>query len=617
MIGVAPLQAAPTVQRVILVATVLVTLLLGITLERHTGRRPVAHLRRRLLFGLPLGTLTASVFVVTIYLFLQGGWEHWYNPVVVPFRAWSYLEPLGMVTAAFGHASPSHLIGNLVGTLTLAPLAEYAWGHYPRERGTHLFGDRQSNPFARAFLTFPAAVVAVGVATSLFALGPVIGFSGVVFAFAGFALVYYPLGTVVALAAGSLVRLGYRALREPTLVASGRSAYITPWWADIAIQGHALGLLIGVLLAGALARQRGEGLPRPRRLLIGALLVGVGQNLWAVYWFRGGGEYVLFRAVGLALVFLLALIVAGLSAGGDETASDEAGEIESQVSGPVATPARADGGGGGDDDDDTDNRQDGSSAAGDDTDEKSERSDTSGDGLFDDALGFQPRAVALVSILLVVAVLSGVAVPTNLFAVGEEELPGEPVEVRGYSVTYAEDVENGMVSVVDAQAFGLSTNVDTSGVIVRNPSKNVWTTAVTKGRLAFGGRQTIVVGGVGWRATVTVTRDGYNTVGGPTAYRVTLGHDGDSRVAFVSDPARAEPRIDGWNVSVEATETTFRLNLSDGNRSVTAPVPGANETVTAGGVRFVRDGTAIYAVAGGPEERTLVKVVTEETYRGN
>lgn len=605
MLGAAPLQAAPTVQRAILVAAVLVTLLLGATLERRAGHRPVAHLRQRLLLGLPLGTLTASGFVVAVYLSLQGGWAHWYNPVVVPFRAWSYFAPVGMVTAAFGHGSPSHLIGNLIGTLTLAPLAEYAWGHYPRERGTHLFGDLQSNPYARAFLLFPGAVVAVGVATALFALGPVIGFSGVVFAFAGFALVYYPIGTVAALTAGSLVRLGYRALRDPMLVASGRSAYITPWWADIAVQGHALGLLLGVLLAGGLARQRGTGLPRPRRLLIGALLVGVGENLWAVYWFRGGGEYVLFRAVGLSLVFLLALIVAGLSAGGDEDDSD----VKSRAGRLVPTPMRADGGGADGDDDADESGVDGADDDG--------AADADDDGLFDDALGFQPQAMALVSILLVVAVLAGVAVPTNLFAVGDEKLPGDPVEVRGYTVTYAENVENGMVSVVDAEAFGLSTSVNTSGVIVRNPSKNVWTTAVSKGRLTFGGRQTVVVGGIGWRETVTVTREGYSAVGGPTAYRVQLTHDGDSRVAFVSGAARAEPRIAGWNISVEATETAFRLNLSNGNRSVTAPIPGKNETTRAGGVRFLRDGNAIYAVAGDSGNETLVKVVTKETYRGN
>ncbi|MFB6177122.1 MAG: rhomboid family intramembrane serine protease [Halobaculum sp.] len=608
-----PLQSEATVQRAVLVAAVLVTLLLGATLERRAGRRPVAHLRQRLLLGIPWGTLTASLFVVVVYLFLQGGWAHWYNPVVVPFRAWSYLAPVGMVTAAFGHVGPGHLIGNLVGTLTLAPLAEYAWGHYPRERGTHLFGDLRSNPYARAFLLFPVTVVLVGLGTAWFALGPVIGFSGVVFAFAGFALVYYPIGTVAALTAGSLVRLGYRALREPTLVASGRPAYITPWWADIAIQGHALGLLIGVLLAGALARRRGSGLPRPRRLLIGALLVGVGQNLWAVYWFRGGGEYVLFRAVGLALVFLLALIVAGLSAGGEEDDGEE-GDVNSHASRLVPTPTRADGG----EQSAGATENDGGESEDDDTEADGETPfDASDDGLLDDALGFQPRAMALVSILLVVAVLAGIAVPTNLFAVGDEELPGDPVEVRGYTVTYAENVENGMVSVVDAEAFGLSTSVNTSGVIVRNPSKNVWTTAVSKGRLAFGGRQTVVVGGIGWRETVTVVRDGYSAVGGPTAYRVTLRHDGESRVAFVSDAARAEPRIEGWNVSVEATETTFRLNLTDGNRSVTAPIPGKNETVRAGGVRFVRDGKAIYAVAGGPDNRTLVKVVTKETYRGN
>lgn len=38
-----------------------------------------------------------------------------------------------------------------------------------------------------------------GVLASLFALGPVIGFSGVVFALWGFALVFYPVTTIAAL----------------------------------------------------------------------------------------------------------------------------------------------------------------------------------------------------------------------------------------------------------------------------------------------------------------------------------------------------------------------------------------------------------------------------------
>jgi membrane associated rhomboid family serine protease len=588
-------------QRVVLVAAALVAVVAGVAFERRAGHRPVAALRRRLLLGVPWGTLVTVGLVFAVYLFLQGGWGAWRNPVVVPFRAWSYFEPLGIVTAAFGHAGPGHLVGNLVGTLAFAPLVEYAWGHFPEERGTHVFGDAASNPYVRAFLVFPAAVVAVGVGTAAFALGPVIGFSGVVFAFAGFALVYYPLSTVAALTVSDGIGLVYRAVRDPSLTASGRPAFVTPWWADVAIQGHALGLLTGVVLAGWLAHSRGRELPGPGRLFVGALLVAVGQNLWAVYWFLGGGEYVLFRAVGLALVFLLAVLVAAVGVGSGTALSARLRAVQTV----------------GSDDPDSDGSDESDPRGGDKLVSAGDDDPDSGDG--DSPLSFVGPAALLV-LVLVVAAVAGPAVPANLLTVDDDELPGEPVEIRGYSVTYAEDVQNGMVSVIDVGAFGLSTDVNTSGVIVRNPDRHVWTTVVSKGRLAFAGRQRAVVGGVGWREEVTATRRGLSAVGGSTAYRVTLAHAGEERLAYHSEPARAEPRVAGWNVSLVATDapagaaSPFRLNLTRGNESVSAPVPTGNESVTAGGVRFVREDRAVVAVVGNTTT-TRVRVASTETYR--
>jgi len=570
-------------QLVVLVVGSLIAAVAGVAFERRAGRRPVARLRRRLLLGVPWGTLVSAGGVLAVYLFIQGGLEAWRNPVVVPFRAWSYLEPLGMATAAFGHNGPGHLLGNLTATLAFAPLVEYAWGHFPEERGAHTFADAASNPYVRAFLVFPAAVVAVGVGTAVFALGPVIGFSGVVFAFAGFALVYYPLSTVAALVVSDGLGLAYRALRAPSLTASGRPAFVTPWWADIAIQGHALGLLIGIFLAGWLAQRRGSDLPGSGRLFVGALLVAVGQNLWAVYWFLGNGEYVLFRAVGLGLVALLAALVAAVGVDSGTTLSARLQAVRTDGGSP----------------DSADDRR----PVGDDTDSR-------------------PSLVApaaLLVLVLVVAAVAGAAVPTNLVSVGDDELPGEPVEIRGYDVTYAENVQNGMVSVIDVGVFGLSTDVNTSGVIVRNPDRGVWTTAVSEGRLAFAGRQRAVVGGVGWREEVTATRHGLSAAGGPTAYRVTLAHDGDERLAYHSEPARAEPRVAGWNVSLVATDapagaaSPFRLNLTRDGERVSLPVPTGNETVAADGVRFVREDRAVFALVG--NTTTRVRVARTETYR--
>jgi hypothetical protein len=90
----------------------------------------------------------------------------------------------------------------------------------------------------------------------------VIGFSGVVFAFAGVALVRYPLTTILALVAGRVLGILRAALQTPTLEAKAQPTFSTPWWAEVAIQGHALGLFVGVLLGVWLLRRRGDSCVR-------------------------------------------------------------------------------------------------------------------------------------------------------------------------------------------------------------------------------------------------------------------------------------------------------------------------------------------------------------------
>jgi len=524
-------------------------------LDRPRGRWG-ARLRARFLLGVPWGTLVTVAGVLAVYLFVQGGWDHWYAPVTIPFRAWSYFYPLGMVTAAFSHSNASHLLGNLVGTLTLAPLAEYAWGHYPRERGTQTFTSPLTNPYVRALVVFPAVVVGVGLFTALFAVGPVIGFSGVVFAFAGFALVRYPLSTVVAVVVGNGLRTLYTALQQPTLSASAGSSYSSPWWADIAIQGHAIGLLVGVLLGVWLLRARDTDRPSALRVVVGVTLFAVMQSLWAVYWFRGSETYVLYRALGLTLVVLLATLVAAT--------------VASSARPLVAALDR------------------------------------------DDAGSIPRWQVGATVILLCTAALAGPAVPVNLTTATTDDLPSQtaPIETRGYEVTYAENVPNGMVSTIDVEAFGETTQVNTSGVIVRDRERGIWMTAVSKGRLDYAGTTRVRVGGVGWRETIRVERTGWTAVGGGTAYRVRLVHGEQNVTAYTSPPAQADPVISGRNVAVEAGADQFRLNVSVKNRSVTAPMPAANETITVGGLNFVNLRGRIYAIDGG----TRVRVARAETY---
>jgi membrane associated rhomboid family serine protease len=562
VVGPAPLALAPpdpaTVQRLLVPLALVAGLAAAVAFEADL--RPLAdRLRRRLLLGVPWGTLVVAALVSLVYLLLQGGLASWSDPTTLPFRAWSYLYPLGLATAAFSHAGPGHLLGNLVGTLTLAPVAEYAWGHYPTERGEQSFGSLRTNPLARAFVLFPAAVAVVGLLTAAFAVGPIIGFSGVVFAFGGLAVVHYPIRTVVALSVGDLVGVVVTALRRPTTTASAEPSFSSPWWADIAVQGHALGLLLGVLLGIWLARSRGDARPGALRVFAGVLLFGSVQALWAVYWFRGESTFVLYRAVGVALLVALAAVVAAAVAASDRPLS--------------------------------------------------------GSGPADRSLRTTARwKVYATVVLFATAGLAGPAVVPNLVTASDEPLPGESVAVRDYEVTYAEDVTDGMVSVVDVDAFGESTAVNTSGVIVRSRERNLWVTAVSRARLSFAGRVPVRLGGVGWRDRVVAERTGWTAVGGNTTYRVTLATDDRTVTGFVAPPVRAAPVVAGRNVSVRATAEGFRLAVATDGHNATAPLPGTNETVTAGGLRFVREGRAVVAVH--EPSRTRVPVATRERYRG-
>ncbi|NHX36421.1 MULTISPECIES: rhomboid family intramembrane serine protease [Halolamina] len=563
-------------QRLFVVGALLGGAALALTLD---DGRLLTRLRERFVFGVPWGTVVTVLGILGVYLFVQGGYGHWYRPVVLPFRAWSYFEPLGMLVAGFAHAGPGHLLGNLFGALTLAPVVEYAVGHYPPEQrdpdvpvagvepppepsaSRGRLDALRRNPKARAFLLFPLAVAVVGVVLTLFTVGAVIGFSGVVFAFAGFALARYPLAAVLALVASDLLNLVYNALQNPTVTASGRSRFVTPWWADIAIQGHAIGLLVGVVLAAVLLRRRDGTTPSPTRLWSGGVLLAASQSLWAVYWYRGGTEYVLYRAAGLGLVALAATV------------------IVVAVAGPDWSPFSPGSG------------------------------ETTTDGDESRLRDLSVRQLGLVAIVITAALFSGPAVAVNLVST-EGDLPGEPATVRGYEVTYAEGVENEMVSAIPVTLFGETTQVTTSGVIVANPDRKIWLSVVPRGRLAANGRATVVVGGIGWRDTVTAVRRGWTAVGGDTAYAVALDHDAQRRTVFTSAPAQAEPRIAHQNVSVAAGNDSFYLLVSEGNETVRRPLPGTNESVTVRNVTFYGEDGRVVAVHNG----TRVTVLREETY---
>jgi membrane associated rhomboid family serine protease len=526
-------------------------------LDRPAGRLGEL-LRRRFVMGVPWGTLVVVAFVLAMYLFVQGGLDRWFNPMTIPFRSWSFFYPLGIVTAPFSHRGPGHLLGNLFGTIVLAPIAEYAWGHFPQADGTETFRSWRHNPWIRALVIFPAAVLGVGLATGLFSLGPIIGFSGVVFAFAGFAIVRYPLTTIVAVVAGPrTLSLIYGALNNPKMeVTPQPRPPSAPWWAEIAIQGHAIGLLIGVLLGIGLLWRRGHR-PDAWRVWLAVLFFAAEEALWAVYWFRGNETFVLYRGPGVALIAILAIVVT-LAV----TTSDR------EIIGTVSS-----------------------------------------------------RQVWMSVLLLSASALAGPAIATNLLTIGDASPPDASVQAGDYTVYYAENVENRMVSVVDIDALGETTAVKTSGVIVVSERRHIWTQQVSKGRLAFSGRAGVTVGGVGWRERVVAIRRGWSAVGGGTAYMVWLfPPDGDRRLAFVSNPVTAEPVIGGRNVSVVPSGGAFSIVVTRNNSTLgierigalneTDSVHNASAATSVGGLDLLRVENRIYAIRNG----TVVRVAKKESY---
>lgn len=340
--------------------------------------------------------------------------------------------------------------------------------------------------------------------------------------------------------------------------------FSTPWFADIALQGHLLGFLLGVLLALWLAERRGDRFPSALRLFSGALLFTVSQAFWAVYWFRGGGTFVLYRAGGLALVTLLAAVVTAAA-----TANGR------PLFGNVPLPTRG--------------------------------SDSSRASLG----ALTGKQVAMAVLLLSTAAMGGPAAFVNVLTVADDDLPNRSVRVHDYEVTYAENVQNAMVSVVDVEAFGETTTVNTSGVIVRSRERGIWFTAVSKSRLAFAGRASVRLGGVGWRERVVATRTGWVPVGADPVYRVNLSTRGNTLPVYTSKPATAEPVLAGRNVTLVPERDRFLLVVRHGDDSSRAAVPAHNESVTLEGVTLSRQRKQLVATYG----ETRVRVAKRETYR--
>ncbi|MFP8954896.1 rhomboid family intramembrane serine protease [Natrialbaceae archaeon A-arb3/5] len=576
--------------------------------------------RDRLVLGVPWGTIVVILFVGCVYLFVQDGISDLSDPVTIPYRAWSYFSPLGMAASSFSHAHLGHLVGNLLATVVVAPIAEYAWGHYPGGRdGENRSDDSwRANPWVRALVIFPLAVIAIGLATSLFSLGPVIGFSGIVFAFAGFAIVRYPIATLVAtIGVQSALATVYSAARTPIYVyVAEASAPSAPSWANIAIQGHALGFFIGLVLGLLLLERRGTR-PSAARIWLAVLLYAFSKGLWQIYWFGEGNAYYLFQGPGVVIIATLALVITLAVAASerrlvparfdpfvDRSRSSDAGDADAGES-PANRPLELANGGW--------DVSDGESSL---------------DRIRELTVGGRPterswlssvtqRSAAFVAVLLVLALLAGMAVPVNLFVLDDDRDVASDrgaIEIEEYTIEYAEDVENQLASGFGLDELDDGTGLTESGVIVSSEQRHIWIEAVSADQLAFSGSESVSVGGPGWRETVHAERAGWEPVGNDTVYQVWLWADGDEpQHVYESASSQADVRIDNRTVTIAPDDGEFVLEVESTETDAvsTTPVPDSGETTTVDDLTVENDDETLYVASNG----TAVAVADEETYR--
>lgn len=490
-------------------------------------------LQARFLWGLPWGTLLLCGILGVVYLVLQGGLATWTRPLTLPFTSWSYRHPLGVLLGPVAHRGPEHLLFNLTGTLVFGAGAEYVYGHKPA-----LQDGWRRNAVVRAFVLFPAAALLVGVVASASAWGPTIGFSNVIYAFAGVALVYAPIATVVALSARDALAVVLEALEEPLLLA-GRSTVAEPWFVDTAVQSHTFGLLLGVAIGVALISTRDDDAPPPLRLFVGVVLVAFGQSLWVLWWPQDTA-YVLARGPGVVFVAVLATVITA----GTVLATDH-------------NPLRHD----------------------------------------------RTRQLGFALLVVPLALIAGVAVPLNATADASVPPGAESIDVGGYSLTYVEDVRNQRLA-----PFATITGepAKTSGVLVVDSARGIWTREVSADRLARESQVAVRLGGLTWDRTVFAIRRGWRTTGGDTAFQVWLNpRDGGVHRVYASEPARATAIIDGYNVSIVPTGIRFRVEVSRRNETIgTATIPDPGDAVVVGPLNLTSDGDRLVAV----RNRTRVPV---------
>ncbi|QSG16149.1 rhomboid family intramembrane serine protease [Halapricum desulfuricans] len=575
----------------------------------------------RLVYGVPWGTLLAVALVVAFYVLAQGGLAHWDDPLVLPFVSWSYFYPLGVITSGFAHGSPGHLISNMTGTLAFGLVAEYAWGHYPparRQRDSLLAGDGRlwSQPRVRIALV-PAAMFAVALLTGVFSMGPGLGFSGAVFAIAGFAVVTKPRSAIGAVVGSSALGVLYQAFVNPVVTGSvSAGGPSPPSWASIAFQAHMLGFVVGALVAVGLLRVRRQRLSAST-LFFGVVGFGLALSLWLLVW-PGDDVYYLYRAAGVIVVFGLAGLVTVAVAGSDRSvpralAIGWLAVLALPLALLLATLTLSLG--------------------------------ASLSGLVPDAIGLVPF-VALLA--LAVVALAAPAIPTAAF--GRDSrwathrrvallglgtvglllvLPGllygpiavdtdsvtdtDEVTVDDYLITYEENVTPGQTLLT--LDVGNATDETQSGLIVASDARSIWTVAERTDAVAFDGEASVQVGGLGWRETVHAERSGWDVIGNGSAYAVDLTVDGETSRSFTTERVEADVRIDGYRIAVVPTDEAFDVRVSQDNSGVgTVPIPAGNETASLGSLDVLTDESDDTTKLVVESDGSRVTVAEKETY---
>ncbi|MDG5758145.1 rhomboid family intramembrane serine protease [Natronococcus sp. A-GB1] len=590
----------------------------GFALAVGDHRRWRSLLESRFVYGVPWGTLVTVSLVVAFYLLVQGGLHHWSEPLTYPFITWSYLYPTGWLTAGIAHGSPEHLVSNVAGTLAFAPIAEYAWSHYPRDGRDREADGLLARPWIRAVVVFPAALLGVAYATAFFSLGPGLGFSGAVFAIAGFALVTHPLATVVGVVATSGVQLAYQALTQPIVSeAIERGPPAPPEWAGIGFQAHLLGFLLGALVGIALLRRRNRR-PAASRVFGATILFGFAQSLWLLVGTVGDDTFVLYRAPGVVLVLLLAAVLSiavagsdrplpwpvslptrvrrllalgwlavlslGLIAGGALVVSEGAplalsvGAMVLAV-GLVALPALV--------------------------------------VLAPDRWLSSPtprRRAALIVLLAATVLVAAPSLPLGLTVVDDDAVDGSnELEIEEYTLTYEQNASVEQGSPIDLGEESIESQQD--GLLLASDEREIATVAVRDDVLAYAGEETVHVGGLGWRESVDVDRTGWEVVGNETAYAVDLEVGNETTRTFVTDPVEAEATVGGYKMSVAPTEEGFSLRITeDGTEVGETAIPDANESTTVGELQVSTERVDDRERVAVGTDDTQVTVAERETY---